>query len=437
MSLSSFKQNFTNPLLERLQQEARKDVERQRGQLLLIPGPLELKKAVVDTFGDQVNISDYHYTKAVEAARDHAKRLQEIFKSRNPDRFKIIKSRFKELGLPATYKVGENAFIVTSFRSSIDRVKVTMLKYFTDRDIITKVQKKELAKNIHKGHGAKGTAVSQVQIASSMAGIPDEYKSNLGAAFKNYTKTANLPKFSKKEIERLVVSHKQMVTKQGKLTDKYFSVVSFQLGRENIGIDAQQEKAVKKDFENFLNYLTPKMFGMKGSSSMEQKMTKVILDQYSGKKNIKVKSSSKNAKLKTTHKTDTKVKKRNIKAGAIRAGGNIKKAKQKTTPSNFSTVRLMGILNTSISEVVGKNMESPALNFQSGRFASSVRITDVQTTRQGFPSIGYTYMKYPYQTFEPGFRQGSVERDPRLLIERSIREIALELAIGRFYTRRV
>ena len=166
-------------------------------------------------------------------------------------------------------------------------------------------------------------------------------------------------------------------------------------------------------------------------------MTKVILDQYSGKKNIKVKSSSKNAKLKTTHKTDTKVKKRNIKAGAIRAGGNIKKAKQKTTPSNFSTVRLMGILNTSISEVVGKNMESPALNFQSGRFASSVRITDVQTTRQGFPSIGYTYMKYPYQTFEPGFRQGSVERDPRLLIERSIREIALELAIGRFYTRRV
>jgi len=34
-------------------------------------------------------------------------------------------------------------------------------------------------------------------------------------------------------------------------------------------------------------------------------------------------------------------------------------------------------------------------------------------------------MKNPYQTFEPGFRQGSpTSRDPKLLISQSIREIA-------------
>ena len=82
-------------------------------------------------------------------------------------------------------------------------------------------------------------------------------------------------------------------------------------------------------------------------------------------------------------------------------------------------------------------MQPPALEYQTGRFASSVRVTDVSKTTKGFPSIGYTYQLYPYQTFEPGFAQGSVDRDPRRLIDRSIREIAAGMAIGRFYTRRV
>ena len=84
-----------------------------------------------------------------------------------------------------------------------------------------------------------------------------------------------------------------------------------------------------------------------------------------------------------------------------------------------------------------KNMHEPALVNRTGRFASSVRVTDVVTTRQGYPSFGFTYQLYPYQTFEPGFAQGSIERDPRRIINQSIREIAAKFAIGRFYTRRV
>jgi len=66
-----------------------------------------------------------------------------------------------------------------------------------------------------------------------------------------------------------------------------------------------------------------------------------------------------------------------------------------------------------------------------------VKAVDVTRTSQGFPSVGYTYQKNPYQTFEVGYAQGSPEQDPRKLIDRSIREIAAGLAIGRFYTRRV
>ena len=82
-------------------------------------------------------------------------------------------------------------------------------------------------------------------------------------------------------------------------------------------------------------------------------------------------------------------------------------------------------------------MQPPSLQYQTGRFASSVRVTNINTTAQGFPSIGYTYERGRYETFEVGNRQGSPERDPRALIDKSIREIAVQYALGRFYTRRV
>ena len=82
-------------------------------------------------------------------------------------------------------------------------------------------------------------------------------------------------------------------------------------------------------------------------------------------------------------------------------------------------------------------MDAPALQNQTGRFASSVRATDINQTPQGFLSVGYTYMKEPYQTFEMGYTQGSTLRDPRKLIDVSIREIAAQHALGRLYTRRV
>lgn len=115
---------------------------------------------------------------------------------------------------------------------------------------------------------------------------------------------------------------------------------------------------------------------------------------------------------------------------------NAKAPRHKTQPTGFSQIKLYAMLSARINAVVAKNMELPGLQYRSGRFASGVNITDVTKTPQGFASIGYTYQKYPYQTFEPGFAQGSVDRDPRKLIDRSIREIAAEMLTGRLYTRR-
>ena len=102
-----------------------------------------------------------------------------------------------------------------------------------------------------------------------------------------------------------------------------------------------------------------------------------------------------------------------------------------------SMLQMIGIINAQLPSTLQKNMMVPRLENRTGRFANSVEVTDITKTPKGYPSIGYTYQKFPYQTFEPGFKQGSVERDPRKLIDTSIREIAAKLAIGRFYTRRL
>ena len=138
-----------------------------------------------------------------------------------------------------------------------------------------------------------------------------------------------------------------------------------------------------------------------------------------------------------------KRKSRNVVQSGLKKGGgaalaSTQKRKVKKGVAS-SPLKLLALINQKLPRTVAKNMGDPALNYRSGRFASSTRVTDVVNTQKGFPSIGYTYQRDPYSVFEStsGSRFSSVDRDPRILIDRSIREIAAELALGRFYTRRV
>jgi hypothetical protein len=100
----------------------------------------------------------------------------------------------------------------------------------------------------------------------------------------------------------------------------------------------------------------------------------------------------------------------------------------------------IAMINKKLPDTVRKKMNAPALENRTGRFANSVKVTDIVQTPKGFPSVGYTYAKNPYEVFEMGKGSApwaSPERDPRKLIDASIREIAVQLAIGRFFTRRV
>jgi len=179
-------------------------------------------------------------------------------------------------------------------------------------------------------------------------------------------------------------------------------------------------------------------YRLPGSNSIEEDhleiVTDIVMKTLTKPKNVR---GTKTRRPTRKDRAETLLKKGGTKAASPSRKTTRTPKKSKAKESKFSLAQLIGVLNQKLPQVVAANMESPRLKYQTGRFASSVRVTDITTTARGFPSIGYTYMKYPYQTFEPGYRQGSVERDPRKLIDTSIREVAAQFAIGRFYTRRV
>ena len=203
---------------------------------------------------------------------------------------------------------------------------------------------------------------------------------------------------------------------------------------------AKVSKFLEKELTKWLN--SKEIAKIPGSKSIEEeaveKATSVVMKNLTKAASIKALTRIPRAKS-TPKKGDSKRKGKKPasakKATAARVA-RVAKAK-KSQVSNI--LRSIAIINKELPDTVRKNMQSPQLVNRTGRFADSVKITDVVQTPKGYPSIGYTYQRNPYGVFEDG--GGSApwangERDPRKLIDRSIREIAANMAIGRFYTRR-
>lgn len=437
MSVQAFKRSFTNPLLRKLDKERRSAVEGQRGQLLILQ---DIKPfiSVIETSYPGIKVSNAQARKALKAGLEKAASLQDGFKRRNKTRYNAIVAKFPKV-YGTHFIIGKDAFIVNSFKGSINIVKNVILNSLEQQGVITEKQKVDVKSRIHKGHGVIGGAVSEVQVAGSLASLTkEEYallENNLDAFFKK----ADIPKIRQRQIVGLMTRYNMVVTKKGKLRADYFSTVTFQVGAENTGVDAQAEKEVKAIFRRFVEEL-PSLADIEGSSTLNEKMEKAIVDAIASQikePNVRVRINPKirNAKMKTSGVAGVSQKPEKPRI-RVMAGGVVRPSKAKAS-RGLSLASLIGIFNSQLPQKVAANMGEPALVYRSGRFASGVRVTDITRTSQGFPSIGYTYQKYPYQTFEPGYAQGSVDRDPRKLIDKSIREIAVQYALGRFYTRRV
>jgi len=184
-----------------------------------------------------------------------------------------------------------------------------------------------------------------------------------------------------------------------------------------------------------------------GSDSMFTKIDKIVknalVKPIKGRKNIRTRNLA-HRKIKKSKGRVSKRKNAKAVMGTIAAiktrdatktrASFRKKGRKAVKRSSVATMplELLGIINKELPDTVRANMGAPALTNRTGRFASSVRATDMAMTPQGFPSIGYTYQRDPYEVHEQDY-----DYDPRRIIDRSMREIAAQYAIGRFYTRRV
>ena len=97
--------------------------------------------------------------------------------------------------------------------------------------------------------------------------------------------------------------------------------------------------------------------------------------------------------------------------------------------SSVNIPMLLESINRRLQEQIRKNMGTgnrrDVLNYRTGRFAESVKVERLSESRQGMITAFYSYMKNPYATFSEGGRQQSPRsRDPKLLISKSIRELA-------------
>ena len=192
------------------------------------------------------------------------------------------------------------------------------------------------------------------------------------------------------------------------------------------------------------------MSHLSGSDSIVDRNRKLIIKQVTDefKKARKVRVKHENTKLKPSKgKASTTVgkvklgreKKMSMAGVALAAPRARRVAKRSPKAPRMALKNLLALLNSKLPQQVASNMGSPQLENRTGRFAQSVRATDVTETAKGFQSVGYTYARKPYEIYEStsGSRFASSDRDPRTLIDTSIREIAAQFGLGRLFTRRL
>ena len=199
-------------------------------------------------------------------------------------------------------------------------------------------------------------------------------------------------------------------------------------------VEAQQANALKSGFErayqigkNFTQFLqknTKYLADLETSKTLNQYVADSVLSAMKGKE---VKSY--NSSTSIVEKTNISIQTVKVKLPKISASNNSLPKISKNITSETSIISLQSLINAQLVQRIKENMGTgnrrDILNLRTGRFAESVKVERLSLSREGMITAFYTYMRNPYATFSEGGRQQSPRsRDPKLLISKSIREIA-------------
>lgn len=199
------------------------------------------------------------------------------------------------------------------------------------------------------------------------------------------------------------------------------------------------EGAAEQRLKALMEAQVEKLIGTKGQPSMIDLIVGAISDTMTGKpkKNTpytipltKI-ASTKSAKVDTAA-VNKKIKQDKAQVKKLKAQVRAVPAFVKDTSvsrENNNLTNLQNLLNARLHDQIRANMgtgsSTSLLNYRSGRLAQSAKVERISESRAGMLTAFYTYMKYPYATFsDGGEQQYPKSRDPKLLISKSIREIA-------------
>lgn len=401
---------------------------------------------------------------------------------KSPDLPMLTDKEFLQVGSAAVEAVAAWSDREKTRGTTINHVKNKSVQYRASRDLkvaYTKAKKAGSDKineilsskgsrrlqgaNKEKGISARGSEVGVVKSGLHRAhqGVTTVGAAQMSSAFRFLERTKGFAGFATSEaateiwdiIKEIKATFTTTGTKSGSKEQKVGLNEDI-----SVGIDMLPRSKNRPGQEDYdLAQLYPKVEkavlkyiksqpieSMAGSKSIidnaEDVVTHMLLKELSKGANAKVRGPL----IKPKGRKKKNVSKSSKESSSVSAKGSSKKARKGTTKRKqqgaaSQPLHLIGLINKELPNTVRKNMGAPGLENQTGRFAASVRLTDVVKTPKGFPSFGYTYQKDPYQVFENGIGSApwaNGDRDPRELIDRSIREIAAQFAIGRFYTRR-
>ena len=353
-------------------------------------------------------------------------------------------------GKEPSVRIVHNSF--SNFRDTINKVikreilavlkenNVTNSKLLDSNFLTTKV--------LNWGHTRTGESIISGKLIASLISLRNLNPSNevMQVITRDFIKETG-------QINTEIKLHRGDLTKgdtrvlQLVINSSYLQKVLVQYAPYNQGVLSQQEirwnlaEAIKRNPElkkalgvNSIEQLAEKLVkDVRSSPTTLEDIARVYVDGLTGKKS----KSTKSEKTIPVQKTKVKLTSKKVQVKLKPSVAKTPKAKKITiAKAQESLATLQYLINSMLAETIKRNMGDGSrrdiLNLRSGRFADSAVVTKMSESREGMITAFYTYMKYPYQTFEPGYRQGRPEtRNPKLLISKSIREIAAEKAANR------
>ena len=303
-----------------------------------------------------------------------------------------------------------------------------------------------------KGHvvsvAANLTKAFRLEIQKSNQ-LADKVKLNLTKALDAYIKkleqddlaTANMPKEVYQNIAG--IDYTKSVDKY--LVEMQYSVLNRASGRQSKAIVEELRRVFTPDSKEIAKVFNSSSTGtmlLESESSptylelLAKNLASIIKEGVPDKKSYSGKINKPITKKIPVNITTKNNKKLISSLNTIKRQISSKKPKTVAPTAQVSLTSLQALLDTNLVEVIKRNMGNgnrrDILNLRSGRFAESVKVERMSQSREGMITAFYTYMKNPYATFSQGGDQEFPRtRDPKLLISKSIREIATQQVANR------